>query len=89
MLFLVPVFAFQMFSGRVITPLVQIVSLVQEYQETALSVRMLGTVMNHPPERRRSSGLTPRLSGALAADAPPTMLPREALAHHPLERGLA
>ena len=60
--------AFQMLSGRVVTPLVQIVSLVQEYQETALSVRMLGTVMNHPPEQRRTSGLTPRLTGALELD---------------------
>lgn len=60
--------AFQMLSGRVITPLVQIVALVQEYQETALSVRMLGTVMNHPPERHRSTGLTPRLSGSIELD---------------------
>ena len=41
---------------------------MQEYQETALSVRMLGTVMNHPPEQRRTSGLTPRLTGALELD---------------------
>lgn len=60
--------AFQMLSGRVVTPLVQIVSLVQEYQETALSVRMLGTVMNHPPEQRRTSGLTPRLTGTVELD---------------------
>ncbi len=60
--------AFQMLSGRVVTPLVQIVSLVQEYQETALSVRMLGTVMNHPPEQRRTSGLTPRLTGTVEFD---------------------
>ena len=44
--------AFNMLSGRVVHPLVQIVGLVQEYQETALSVRMLGEVMNRPPERR-------------------------------------
>jgi len=60
--------AFQMLSGRVVTPLVQIVSLVQEYQEAALSVRMLGTVMNHPREQRRTSGLTPRLTGAVDFD---------------------
>ena len=34
--------AFQMLSGRVVSPLVQIVSLVHEYQESALSVKMLG-----------------------------------------------
>lgn len=60
--------AFQMLSGRVVTPLVQIVSLVQEYQEAALSVRMLATVMNHPPEQRRTSGLTPGLTGAVEFD---------------------
>jgi len=60
--------AFQMLSGRVVSPLVQIVSLVQEYQETALSVRMLATVMNHPPEQQRTSGLTPHLTGAVELD---------------------
>jgi subfamily B ATP-binding cassette protein HlyB/CyaB len=60
--------AFQMLSGRVVTPLVQIVSLVQEYQEAALSVRMLATVMNHPPEQRRTTGLTPGLTGAIEFD---------------------
>ena len=60
--------AFQMLSGRVVTPLVQIVSLVQEYQEAALSVRMLATVMNHPVEQRRSSGLTPGFTGAMEFD---------------------
>ncbi len=43
--------AFTMLAGRVSGPLVQIVGLINEYQETALSVRMLATVMDHPPER--------------------------------------
>jgi subfamily B ATP-binding cassette protein HlyB/CyaB len=60
--------AFQMLSGRVVTPLVQIVSLVQEYQETSLSVRMLASVMNHPREQRRTAGLTPRFSGRIELD---------------------
>ena len=42
--------AFQMISGRVTGPLVQLVGLVHSYQQCALSVRMLGTVMNHKPE---------------------------------------
>lgn len=42
--------AFQMLSGRVTAPLVKLVSLVHEYQQTALSVRMLGNVMNAPQE---------------------------------------
>ncbi|MBF0417526.1 MAG: peptidase domain-containing ABC transporter [Magnetococcales bacterium] len=43
--------AFNMLYGRVSGPLVQLVSLINEYQQTALAVRMLGSVMNHPPER--------------------------------------
>jgi ATP-binding cassette subfamily B protein len=59
--------AFQMLSGRVVQPLVQIVGLVNEYQETALSVRMLGEVMNRPPEGRAgSAGLRPQLQGRIS-----------------------
>ncbi|PWC40882.1 peptidase C39 [Azospirillum sp. TSO35-2] len=61
--------AFQMLSGRVVTPLVQIVSLIHQYQETALSVRMLGEVMNHPAEpRREGSGACPALVGRIDID---------------------
>ncbi len=58
--------AFNMLSGRVSGPLVQIVALINEYQETALSVQMLGHVMNHPPERdERHQGLKPPITGEL------------------------
>ncbi len=61
--------AFTMLSGRVTGPLVQIVGLVNEYQDTALSVRMLGTVMDHPPERDPNQrGLRPRLAGNVEFD---------------------
>jgi len=43
--------AFNMLSGRVTGPLLQIVALINEYQEADLSVRMLGEVMNAEPER--------------------------------------
>lgn len=43
--------AFNMLSGRVTGPLLQIVALINEYQEADLSVRMLGEVMNTEPER--------------------------------------
>lgn len=43
--------AFNMLSGRVSGPLLQIVGLINEYQETVLSVNMLAGMMNHPPER--------------------------------------
>ena len=42
--------AFQMLAGRVTGPLVKIVGLIHEYQQVALSVRMLGVVMNTPTE---------------------------------------
>ena len=61
--------AFTMLAGRVSGPLVQIVGLINEYQETALSVRMLATVMDHPPERDpRRQGVRPDVTGRLAFD---------------------
>lgn len=58
---------FQMISGRVVAPLIAIVSLVNEYQETALSVRMLGEVMNRPSEGRATAGgLRPDLAGEIS-----------------------
>ena len=57
--------AFQMLSGRVTGPLVQIVSIVNEYQEAALSVRMLGSVMNQSPERTGPRGLAPQIRGGV------------------------
>lgn len=75
--------AFQMLSGRVVSPLVQIVSLVHEYQESALSVKMLGEIMNRPAEGlRESGGLEPELKGRIefegvsfryAPNAPPAI----------------
>jgi ATP-binding cassette, subfamily B, bacterial HlyB/CyaB len=61
--------AFQMLSGRVTQPLISIVGLVNEYQETALSVRMLGEVMNRAPEGRPgANGLRPVLQGEIKFD---------------------
>ena len=61
--------AFQMLSGRVTQPLISLVGLVNEYQETALSVRMLGEVMNRAPEGRAgSTGLRPVLEGEIKFD---------------------
>ncbi|ESR23037.1 peptidase domain-containing ABC transporter [Lutibaculum baratangense] len=58
--------AFNMLAGRVSGPLVQIVTMVHEYQEVALSVRMLGEVMNQAAEQRgRSRGLQPRIEGGI------------------------
>jgi ATP-binding cassette, subfamily B, bacterial HlyB/CyaB len=58
--------AFQMISGRVSSPLVQIVGLINEYQEVAMSVKLLGDIMNRPPERTRGAGgLRPQLKGEI------------------------
>ncbi|MBF0677744.1 MAG: peptidase domain-containing ABC transporter [Devosia sp.] len=58
--------AFNMLAGRVSGPLVQIVTMVHEYQEVALSVRMLGQVMNEKVEHAgRSEGLRPELTGGV------------------------
>ncbi len=57
---------FQMLSGKVVQPLIAIVGLVNEYQETALSVRMLGEVMNRPSEGKNGHGsLRPTLDGEI------------------------
>ena len=61
--------AFNMLAGRVSGPLVQIVTMVHEYQEVALSVRMLGEVMNKRPERHgRTDGLRPAIAGRIEFD---------------------
>jgi len=58
--------AFNMLSGRVTGPLVQIVSLINEYQQAELSVKMLGHVMDHPPERDPNQrGIRPLITGKL------------------------
>lgn len=58
---------FQMISGRVVQPLIAIVGLVNEYQETALAVRTLGEVMNHPSEGgANAGGLRPELAGEIS-----------------------
>lgn len=58
--------AFNMLAGRVSGPLVQIVTMVHEYQEVALSVRMLGEVMNQRVERDgRTDGLRTTIGGGI------------------------
>jgi ATP-binding cassette subfamily B protein len=60
---------FQMLSSRVSSPLLQIVGLINEYQQTALSVRMLGKIMNTMPEGRvGAGGLRADLGGEITFD---------------------
>ena len=60
--------AFQMLSGRVSGPLLQIVGLINDYQQTRVSVELLGQIMNHPPEGRGGGGLRPVLKGEIIFD---------------------
>ncbi|MBX7197901.1 MAG: peptidase domain-containing ABC transporter [Rhodospirillaceae bacterium] len=61
--------AFNMLAGRVTGPLVQIVGLINEYQQTAVSVKMLGKVMDHPPERDpNQQGIRPLITGSMEFD---------------------
>lgn len=61
--------AFNMLSGRVTGPLLQIVALINEYQEADLSVRMLGNVMNSEPERSGHSRQSrPQITGQMVFD---------------------
>ncbi len=57
--------AFQMLANRVTGPLVKMVGLIHEYQQIALSVRMLGVVMNTPPEPP-GGGVRNPLKGGIA-----------------------
>jgi ATP-binding cassette subfamily B protein len=58
--------AFNMLAGRVSGPLVQMVTMVHEYQEVALAVKMLGEVMNQEPERKGNrDGLRPEFAGKI------------------------
>jgi len=55
---------FQMLSGRVTGPLTAMVGLVNEYQETVLSVKMMGEVMDRKSEGSATAGgLRPEFQG--------------------------
>ena len=60
--------AFNILAGRVSSPLVALVRLINEFQQANLSVKMLGEVMNQRPERVSTGGLAPRFKGAIAFD---------------------
>ena len=56
--------AFQILSGRVSGPLVQLVSLIHEFQDASLSLKMIGDVMQHPAEADGGqSTMTPTVHG--------------------------
>jgi ATP-binding cassette subfamily B protein len=61
--------AIQMLAGRVSGPLVQLVSLVNEFQQTGLSIKMLGEIMNRRPESLGlRNGLCPAFQGGISLE---------------------
>lgn len=56
------IIAFNMLSQRISQPLIALVGLINEYQQAALPVKMLGSVMNKKPEQIKSGGLTPEIT---------------------------
>ncbi len=61
--------AFQMLAGRVTSPLVRLVGLINQYQEAALSVEKLGLVMNARQEWGADRhGVRPSLKGDIVFD---------------------
>jgi ATP-binding cassette, subfamily B, bacterial HlyB/CyaB len=61
--------AFTMLAGRVTGPLLQIVTLIGEWQEAALSVRMLAKVMDRAPESEgQARPARPAIAGRLVCE---------------------
>jgi ATP-binding cassette subfamily B protein len=75
--------AFVMLSNLITSPMCKIVSLLHEYQEVAVSVGMLGLILNRPTEQPHNvRGLTSPIAGSIgiervtfryAASAPPAL----------------
>ncbi len=62
--------AFRMLSGRVSGPVLRLVQLWQEYQQTSLSVKRIGDIFNSPIEPSVGTKLTvvPRFEGKIVFD---------------------
>ncbi len=60
--------AFNLLAQRVSGPLIQLVGLVNEFQQASISVKMLGEVMNQKSEQASTGGLTPRIEGGIEFD---------------------
>jgi subfamily B ATP-binding cassette protein HlyB/CyaB len=60
--------AFNMFASRVTSPVLQLIGLLNNYQEVMMSVEMLGEIMNRPVENTGKRGLAPTLRGEIEID---------------------
>lgn len=62
--------AFVMLSNMVTAPLVKMVGLLHEYQEVAVSVGLLGAILNRPVEHAYNArGLTSPISGSIGIES--------------------
>ncbi|MBQ9536793.1 MAG: ATP-binding cassette domain-containing protein [Desulfovibrionaceae bacterium] len=57
--------AFNMYAQRVSGPLVQLSGLIQQYQETSVSLNMLGKIMDETQETGGVRGILPPIKGAI------------------------
>jgi subfamily B ATP-binding cassette protein HlyB/CyaB len=61
--------AFQMFAGQFTSPVLRLVNLWNEFQQTLLAVDRLGDILNHPIELQSSKAITlPALTGSIRFD---------------------
>jgi ATP-binding cassette subfamily B protein len=61
--------AFMMLAGLITAPLVKVVSLLHEYQEVAVSVGLLGLILNRPTEQPLNTrGLTSPIAGSIGIE---------------------
>jgi ATP-binding cassette subfamily B protein len=62
-------FAFIMLSALITAPMCKIVSLLHEYQEVAVSVGLLGLILNRPTEQAHNArGLTTPIAGSIGIE---------------------
>ena len=58
--------AFQMYANQLTNPILRLVNLWNEFQQTLLAVERLGDILNHPVEIHSPQAITlPRLEGAM------------------------
>lgn len=61
--------AFQMFSNQLTNPILRLVNLWNEFQQTLLAVDRLGDILNHPAEVQSSQAITlPKVEGMVRLD---------------------
>ena len=62
--------AFVMLSGMITSPLVSLIGILHEYQEVAVSVNLLGLILNRPAEHAHSNrGLVSPVSGSIGIES--------------------